>query len=134
MSSWESKSTIWIFFFAYFIQWSRRYITDQHIVHGGDWLFTLYDVWPFYQQLKQLNVLGEGLDVVIKPSQESLDQMIEFVRSMHEKSGLLDELLTSDDYLSRAADGAKIYELEYKRKKPVSEKIFGPAAKLFLSE
>ena len=40
----------------------------------------------------ELNVLGEGLDVVIKPSQESLDQMIEFVRSMHEKSGLLDEL------------------------------------------
>src|SRR5690606_19573660 len=25
-------TTIWIFFFAYFIQWSRRYITDQHIV------------------------------------------------------------------------------------------------------
>jgi oligoribonuclease len=40
----------------------------------------------------ELNVLGEGVDVIIKPSQESLDQMIEFVRSMHEKSGLLDEL------------------------------------------
>ena len=39
-----------------------------------------------------LNVLGEGVDVIIKPSQESLDQMVEFVRSMHEKSGLLDEL------------------------------------------
>ena len=40
----------------------------------------------------ELEVLGEGIDVIIKPSQESLDQMVEFVRSMHEKSGLLDEL------------------------------------------
>ena len=40
----------------------------------------------------ELNVLGEGVDVIIKPSQESLDQMVEFVRSMHEKSGLLEEL------------------------------------------
>jgi oligoribonuclease len=40
----------------------------------------------------ELNVLGEGLDVIIKPSQESLDQMVEFVRTMHEKSGLLEEL------------------------------------------
>ncbi|WP_297627403.1 oligoribonuclease [Nocardioides sp.] len=40
----------------------------------------------------ELNVLGEGVDVIIKPSQESLDQMVDFVRSMHEKSGLLDEL------------------------------------------
>ncbi len=40
----------------------------------------------------ELNVLGEGIDVIIKPSPEALDQMIDFVRSMHEKSGLLDEL------------------------------------------
>ncbi|WQQ21219.1 oligoribonuclease [Nocardioides renjunii] len=40
----------------------------------------------------ELNVLGEGLDVIIKPTAEALDQMVEFVRSMHEKSGLLDEL------------------------------------------
>ena len=40
----------------------------------------------------ELNVIGDGIDVVIKPPQESLDQMVEFVRSMHEKSGLLDEL------------------------------------------
>jgi oligoribonuclease len=39
-----------------------------------------------------LNVLGEGIDVVIKPSQESLDQMVDFVRTMHETSGLLEEL------------------------------------------
>ena len=28
----RETTTIWIFFFAYFIQWSRRYVTDQHIV------------------------------------------------------------------------------------------------------
>lgn len=39
-----------------------------------------------------LNVLGEGVDITIKPPAEALDQMIEFVRTMHETSGLLDEL------------------------------------------
>lgn len=36
-----------------------------------------------------LNVLGEGVDVVIKPSAAALDQMGDFVRDMHAKSGLL---------------------------------------------
>ena len=39
-----------------------------------------------------LNVLGEGVDVVIKPPQAALDQMDDFVRNMHTVSGLLDEL------------------------------------------
>ncbi|AIY16780.1 oligoribonuclease [Pimelobacter simplex] len=39
-----------------------------------------------------LNVLGDGVDVIIKPPAEALDQMIPFVRSMHETSGLLAEL------------------------------------------
>jgi oligoribonuclease len=39
-----------------------------------------------------LNVLGEGIDLIVKPPAEALDQMIDFVRAMHEKSGLLDEL------------------------------------------
>ena len=39
-----------------------------------------------------LNVLGDGIDIIIKPPAESLDQMIDFVRTMHETSGLLDEL------------------------------------------
>jgi oligoribonuclease len=39
-----------------------------------------------------LNVIGEGIDVVIKPPQAALDQMIDFVRSMHVSSGLLEEL------------------------------------------
>ena len=40
----------------------------------------------------ELNVLGEGIDVVVKPPAEALDQMEEFVRNMHTVSGLLDEL------------------------------------------
>lgn len=39
-----------------------------------------------------LNVLGDGVDVVIKPPAESLDQMDPFVRQMHTTSGLLDVL------------------------------------------
>ncbi len=39
-----------------------------------------------------LNVLGEGVDIIIKPPAEALEQMIPFVREMHEKSGLLEEL------------------------------------------
>jgi oligoribonuclease len=41
-----------------------------------------------------LNVLGDGVDVVIKPPQEALEQMDDFVRNMHTVSGLLDELAT----------------------------------------
>jgi oligoribonuclease len=39
-----------------------------------------------------LNVLGDGVDLVIKPPAEAIDQMGDFVREMHEKSGLLTEL------------------------------------------
>ena len=39
-----------------------------------------------------LNVLGDGVDIIVKPPAEALAQMIPFVRAMHEKSGLLDEL------------------------------------------
>jgi len=40
----------------------------------------------------QLNVLGEGIDVVITPPAEALAQMGDFVTEMHRKSGLLDAL------------------------------------------
>ncbi|MCW2759354.1 MAG: oligoribonuclease [Nocardioidaceae bacterium] len=39
-----------------------------------------------------LNVLGEGVDIVIKPPGEALEQMDDFVRTMHTTSGLLEEL------------------------------------------
>ncbi len=40
----------------------------------------------------ELNVLGEGVDIVIRPPQEALDQMVPFVRDMHTSSGLLEQL------------------------------------------
>src|SRR5688572_31755354 len=40
----------------------------------------------------ELNVLGDGVDVVIRPPQEAVDQMPDVVRTMHMSSGLLDEL------------------------------------------
>jgi oligoribonuclease len=39
-----------------------------------------------------LNVLGDGVDLVIKPPADSIEQMIPFVRDMHTASGLIDEL------------------------------------------
>lgn len=39
-----------------------------------------------------LNILGDGMDVVIKPEQAALDQMDDFVRNMHTESGLINEL------------------------------------------
>ena len=40
----------------------------------------------------ELNVLGDGVDVVVKPPQEALAQMDDFVRTMHTSSGLLAQL------------------------------------------
>ncbi|MFC6705944.1 oligoribonuclease [Flexivirga alba] len=40
----------------------------------------------------ELNQLGDGVDVLIKPPQAAIDQMNHFVRTMHTKSGLLEEL------------------------------------------
>ncbi|HKA69338.1 MAG TPA: oligoribonuclease [Actinomycetes bacterium] len=40
----------------------------------------------------ELEILGAGVDIVIKPPQAALDQMDEVVRTMHETSGLLTEL------------------------------------------
>ncbi|WP_433997044.1 oligoribonuclease [Barrientosiimonas endolithica] len=40
----------------------------------------------------ELNQLGDGVDVVIKPPAEALEQMGDFVRDMHTRSGLLDQL------------------------------------------
>ena len=50
----------------------------------------------------ELNVLGEGVDVVIRPPQEALDQMRDVVRQMHTTSGLLSQL----------ADGMTMAEAE----------------------
>ncbi len=40
----------------------------------------------------ELTVLGEGVDVVIRPPAEAIEQMNDFVRAMHTSSGLIEEL------------------------------------------
>ena len=40
----------------------------------------------------ELNQLGDGIDVVVKPPDEALEQMDDFVRDMHTSSGLITEL------------------------------------------
>jgi oligoribonuclease len=39
-----------------------------------------------------LQVLGEGVDIIVRPPDEALAQMVPFVREMHTSSGLLAEL------------------------------------------
>ncbi|GAA3700355.1 oligoribonuclease [Arthrobacter ginkgonis] len=41
---------------------------------------------------QELNILGDGVDVVIKPDPAAVEQMDDFVRQMHIDSGLLTEL------------------------------------------
>ncbi len=45
----------------------------------------------------ELNVLGEGVDVVVRPPAEALSQMGDVVRAMHTSSGLLDQLDNGTD-------------------------------------
>lgn len=66
----------------------------------------------------ELNVLDDGLDVLIKPEPEALEQMNDFVRNMHENSGLLEEL---DSGISLSEAQSQV--LEYiKRFVPVAGK------------
>lgn len=66
----------------------------------------------------ELNVLGEGVDILIKPTDEQLASMGDFVRNMHTKSGLLDQLASG----TTMAD-AEAQALEYIREfVPVARK------------
>ncbi|BCJ58224.1 oligoribonuclease [Micromonospora endophytica] len=51
-----------------------------------------------------LNVLGEGVDVVIHADDAALDAMPEIVRTMHAKSGLTEEVRRSVVTLAEAED------------------------------
>lgn len=60
----------------------------------------------------ELNILGEGLDVLIKPEPAALEQMNDFVRNMHTVSGLLEELdggTTMEDAQKQVLDYIKKY-------------------------
>jgi oligoribonuclease len=61
----------------------------------------------------ELNVLGDGVDVVIHASDEVLDGMSGVVREMHAKSGLTDEVRKSTVTLSEAEDMIMAYVTEF---------------------
>ena len=52
----------------------------------------------------ELNVLGEGVDVVIHADDGALDGMVEVVARMHSRSGLVDEVRASSIDLATAQD------------------------------
>jgi oligoribonuclease len=60
----------------------------------------------------ELNVLGEGVDLIVKPPAEALEQMGDYVRTMHEKSGLLVEL-DGGLSLAEAEDAVLTYVREH---------------------
>ena len=69
----------------------------------------------------ELNVLGDGVDIVIKPPAETLETMPEVVREMHTASGLLAELpggTTLADAEKRVLDYVRRYVKE-PRKAPL---------------
>jgi oligoribonuclease len=60
-----------------------------------------------------LNVLGEGLDIVINCADDVLDTMVPFVRDMHEKSGLTNAVRESTISLGTAEKLVLEYVKQY---------------------
>jgi oligoribonuclease len=72
-------------------------------IFGGDELVEISVVPTDFD----LNVLDEGVDYVIKPSQKAVEHMNDFVRGMHTRSGLINEW---EHGLSLADAQAKVIE------------------------
>jgi oligoribonuclease len=62
-----------------------------------------------------LNVLGEGVDVVIHADDAALDGMLEVVRLMHSRSGLTDAVRASTTSVAEAEDMIMTYITEHVR-------------------
>jgi len=61
----------------------------------------------------ELNVLGDGVDVVIKADEALLSSMTKVVRDMHAKSGLTEEVRASTVTLAEAEDAILEYVERY---------------------
>ena len=82
----------------------------------------------------ELNVLGPGVDIVIKPPAPALEQMGDVVRAMHTASGLLDELDSGVD-LATAENAVLDYvraQVPGERKAPLAGNSVG-TDRLFLT-
>ncbi|MER7442408.1 oligoribonuclease [Micromonospora avicenniae] len=62
---------------------------------------------------RDLNVLGDGVDVVIHADDAALDAMPEIVRTMHAKSGLTEEVRRSTVTMAEAEDMVLDYVTTY---------------------
>jgi oligoribonuclease len=62
---------------------------------------------------RELNVLGEGVDLVIHAEESQLGGMLEIVREMHEKSGLADEARSSTVSMAEAEQQVMDYVTRY---------------------
>ncbi|MDI1460600.1 oligoribonuclease [Catellatospora sp. KI3] len=61
----------------------------------------------------ELNVLGEGVDVVIHAEDAQLDAMVDVVRQMHERSGLTEAVRASTVTVAQAEDMVLEYISKY---------------------
>ncbi len=74
-----------------------------------------------------LEVQGDGVDVIIKPPAAALEQMSDFVREMHTASGLIDELddgLSLEDAQRAVLDYVRSY-VPVERKAPLAGNTIG---------
>ena len=60
-----------------------------------------------------LNVLGDGVDLVIHAEESALGAMVEIVREMHDKSGLTDAVRASTVTLAEAEEMVMAYVTEH---------------------
>lgn len=75
----------------------------------------------------ELNILGDGAEVIIKPTDEALEQMGDFVREMHTNSGLLDRLatgVTMEEGMERILSHVKEF-VPLQRKAPLAGNTIG---------
>ena len=75
----------------------------------------------------ELNILGDGAEVIIKPTDEALEQMGDFVREMHTNSGLLDRLaagVTMEEGMERILSHVKEF-VPVERKAPLAGNTIG---------
>src|SRR5918995_1588547 len=61
----------------------------------------------------ELNILGDGIDLVIHADDAALDAMPEIVRDMHAKSGLTEEVRRSAITMAEAEDAVLAYVREF---------------------
>jgi len=61
----------------------------------------------------ELNILGDGIDIVIHASDDVLDGMVDVVRDMHARSGLTEEVRASTVSLAEAEDQVVEYVSRY---------------------